>query len=96
MMVTTAKVKNASPNTGSRRRSGRNGGWLRPRSACALALLFLGLRLAVFPAAPAHAAIAFDAINSLSSGACDPCEWTHTVSTGGSHRILVVGVTGET
>ena len=95
MALTTAKVKNASPNTGSRCRSGRNGGWLRPTSAWALALLFLGLGLAVFPAAPAQAAIAFDDVNPFSSGGCDPCEWTHTVTTGGSDRILVVAVTGE-
>ena len=41
-MMTTAKVKNASPNTGNSCRSGRNGGWLRPRSAWALlAALFV-------------------------------------------------------
>ena len=40
MMVTTANVKNASPNTGSRCRSGRNGGRLRPASAWALLYLF--------------------------------------------------------
>ncbi len=94
MTVTTAKVKNASPDTGSRCRPGRNGGWLRPRSACALSLLFLGL--AVFPAAPAHAAIALDDVNSFGAQLCDPCEWTHTVTTSGTDRILVVAVTGET
>ena len=42
MIVTTAKEKNASPNTGSHCRSGRNGGWLRPGSAWALlAALFV-------------------------------------------------------
>ncbi len=63
-MVTTAKVKNASPHTGTSCRSVRICVWLRPRSAWALALLFLGLGLAVFPAAPAQAAIAFDVANS--------------------------------
>ncbi len=42
MIVTTAKEKNASPNTGSHCRSGRNGGWLRPGSAWTLlAALFV-------------------------------------------------------
>lgn len=58
MMVTTAKVNNASPHTGTRCRSGRNGVWLRPRRAWALVPLLVGLGLAVFPAGSAHAAIA--------------------------------------
>ncbi|MCH7893777.1 MAG: DNRLRE domain-containing protein, partial [Proteobacteria bacterium] len=42
MMVTTAKAKNASPNSGSRCRSGRDAGWLRLGSAWALlAALFV-------------------------------------------------------
>ena len=42
MMVTTAKAKKASPNTGSRCRSARNRGWLRAGSAWALlATLFV-------------------------------------------------------
>ena len=41
-MVTTAKVKNASPNTGICCRSGRNGSWLRPGSTWELlAALFV-------------------------------------------------------
>ena len=35
-MTFIRKVKNARPNTGSRCRSGRNGGWLRPGSAWTL------------------------------------------------------------
>ena len=59
MMVTTAQAKNAKPNTGSRYRSGRIGGWLRPTrtfgvaAVCRISLLvlaFVGLGFATSPA----------------------------------------------
>lgn len=40
-------------------------------------------------------AIAFDATTISNQAGCDPCTWSHTVTTGGSNRIVVVAVTHE-
>ena len=61
MMVTTAKAKNARPNTGNRCRSGRNCDWLGPTrtfgvaAVCCLSLLALAFIALGFATSPADA-----------------------------------------
>ncbi len=61
MTVTTAKVKNADPNTGSHCRSGRNGGWLQSTrtfgvaAVCRISLLVLAFVALGFATSPADA-----------------------------------------
>ena len=93
--MTTAKIKNASPNTGSSCRSGHNCGWLRPTRAfgvaavCRISLLVLAFVGLGFATSPADAAIAVDA-TSVGQTTTNIVTISHTTS--GTSRLMLVGV----
>ena len=63
------------------------------KGAAIVVVILLVTGPAVFlPTTPSQADIGVDAIVATTNQSCDPCTWNHTVTTGGSDRILVVGI----
>ena len=63
------------------------------KGAAIVVVILLVTGPAVFlPTTPSQADIGVDAIVATTNQSCDPGTWNHTVTTGGSDRILVVGI----
>ena len=80
-------------STATRRRSNRLQTGTAPRWVCARGLgVAVGVLLALFSTASVHAQVTFDAASSPSGTTSSTKSWSHTVTSSGSNRALIVGV----